>query len=543
MNTGRTLTYGILMNAGGLQQWQLDCLAELEKRGEARAVVRIVKKERETPPQGFIQKIQHYPYQNFLFRILKRFFFRTAAQELRTELPAFITALPLIEAETLPVGKYGERFSGADLEKIRAHGPDFLIRFGFNILKGDILTLCPLGILSFHHGDEVDFRGGPPGFWEIMRHERRTSVVLQRLGEKLDAGEILLKRRYRTILHSYTHQLQHILNASTDMPAQWVSMYLHSSDQFSYTPSEVKPIHTFPQNGAMLFFIFRIFIERLRFYRSKYFGAEKWDIALVQTEEDGFGLKALQPLKLYGKGVYAADPFIYKDLIFYEHYDYRRKKGDIHVLRQENGHIKEQKVLLENDTHFAFPFLFEWENTLYTAPENAASGGWYAYPIDSENLTAGAPRLIHPEPLIDAVLFEHEDTWYIFAGLPGEANEKLHLWYADHPFGPYTRHPGSPLKTDPSGSRMAGAIFSKNGKWYRPAQKSDRYYGEQVLGFEITRLNRTDYEEKPAFSLQAPANVDFHDGLHTFNSHSGQSVTDLKKHASDIVSLAALIRR
>jgi len=293
----------------------------------------------------------------------------------------------------------------------------------------------------------------------------------------------------------------------------------------------------------MFSFIFRIFIERLRFYRSRYFGAEKWDIALAQTNENSFEPENLQPLHLYGKGVYAADPFIYKDLVFYEHYDYRREKGEIHVLRLEKGRISDKKVLLKNDTHFAFPFLFEWENTLYTAPENAASGGWYAYPADTEHMSAGAPRLIHPEPLIDAVLLEHESTWYIFAGLPGEANEKLHLWYAEHPFGPYTRHPGSPVKTDPGGSRMAGAIFRKNGRLYRPAQKSDIYYGEQVLGFEIIRLSRTDYEEKAAFVLKAPANEAFHDGLHTLNMHSGQSVTDLKKHASDIVSLAALIRR
>ncbi len=543
MKPTRTLTYGVLMNAGGLQQWQLDCLSELEKRGEAKAVLCIVKKESETVPQGFVYKLRHYPYRNFLFRILKRFFFRIPAQEVYTQLPAFLACLPQLQVETLPQGRYGERFPEAGLEQIRTYKPDFLIRFGFNILKGEILQVCPLGILSFHHGDEVHFRGGPPGFWEIMRRERRTSVVLQRLGEKLDAGEILLKRHYRTVQHSYTHQLQHILSASADMPAQWVSMHLYAENRSSYIPSDVKPIRTFPRNGAMLSFIFRIFIERLRFYRSKYFGAEKWDLALVQTDENGFELKALQALHLYGKGVYAADPFIYKDLVFYEHYDYRRKKGDIHMLRLKEGQVTEKKVLLQNDTHFAFPFLFEWQNVLYTAPENAASGGWYAYPVDVENMTAGAPRLIQPEPLIDAVLLEHEDTWYIFAGLPGEANEKLHLWYADTPFGPYVKHPGSPVKTDPCGSRMAGAVFRKNGKLYRPAQKSDRYYGEQVLGYEITRLSRTDYAEKAAFVMQAPANEAFHDGMHTFNSHSGQSVTDLKKHASDIVSLAALIRR
>jgi hypothetical protein len=56
----------------------------------------------------------------------------------------------------------------ADLERIRATRPDVLLRFGFNILKGPILELPRHGVWSYHHGDEMKFRGGPPGLWEIL---------------------------------------------------------------------------------------------------------------------------------------------------------------------------------------------------------------------------------------------------------------------------------------------------------------------------------------------------------------------------------------
>lgn len=537
------LTYGILMNEGGLQQWQLQCLLELQKRGQALPVLRIVKKNSAPATASFIHKIRSYPYHNFLFRLLKRFVFRTAAQETVNSLPAFISELPCLPIQTLADGRYAERFTAEDLEQIQTFRPDFLIRFGFNILRGDILHCCPLGILSFHHGDEVQFRGGPPGFWELAGGSRITSVVLQRLGERLDAGEILLKRSYRSIQHSYTHQLQHILSASADMPAQWVSMHTQGSSLHTYTPGRTEPIRRFPGNLRMLLFLVRTGKERIRFYSQKYFGAEKWDIALADFDTSALQLSNVRPLGLYGKGRYAADPFVYGDLIFYEHYDYRNKKGEIHAIRYRNGTLSQAHTVLKNATHFAFPFLFEWGNTLYLAPENYASGNWYAYPINRDTLQAGEPRLIFPAPLIDAVLLQQDDTWYIFAGLPGEANEKLHLWYAAHPFGPYEAHPCSPVKVNPAGSRMAGAVFSAGSHLVRPAQKSDRYYGEEILGYEITRLSRQDYEEKPLFRIQAPQTASFNQGIHTLNMQGRLCVTDLKKHASDIVSLAALIRR
>ena len=68
--------------------------------------------------------------------------------------------------------------------------PDVLVRFGFGIVKGPMLDLPTHGVWGFHHGDEEKFRGGPPGFWEIMHDDPVTGAVLQRLTEKLDAGRI-----------------------------------------------------------------------------------------------------------------------------------------------------------------------------------------------------------------------------------------------------------------------------------------------------------------------------------------------------------------
>jgi methionyl-tRNA formyltransferase len=67
---------------------------------------------------------------------------------------------------------------------------DVVLRFGFGIIKGDVLNACEYGVLSFHHGDLREYRGGPPGFWEFQHGKAEAGVTLQVLNETLDGGQI-----------------------------------------------------------------------------------------------------------------------------------------------------------------------------------------------------------------------------------------------------------------------------------------------------------------------------------------------------------------
>ena len=89
-------------------------------------------------------------------------------------------------------------YTEIDLQKIRSLNLNLLIRGGSGILKGEILELCKNGIISFHHGDNDFYRGGPPGFWEIINKETRTGFIIQRLGNELDNGEVLFKGYFTT---------------------------------------------------------------------------------------------------------------------------------------------------------------------------------------------------------------------------------------------------------------------------------------------------------------------------------------------------------
>jgi hypothetical protein len=68
---------------------------------------------------------------------------------------------------------------------------DIAIRFGFGIIKGKVLDAPTYDVLGYHHGDMTKYRGRPAGFYEFINNESVAGVTVQRLSERLDAGEIV----------------------------------------------------------------------------------------------------------------------------------------------------------------------------------------------------------------------------------------------------------------------------------------------------------------------------------------------------------------
>lgn len=89
---------------------------------------------------------------------------------------------------------YFKEFPAAEIAKITGEHVDLLIRLGGRgIYRGPILDAATHGMVSIHHGDNRLYRGGPPGFWEIMNGEARCGYIIQRLTRVLDGGEVLAR--------------------------------------------------------------------------------------------------------------------------------------------------------------------------------------------------------------------------------------------------------------------------------------------------------------------------------------------------------------
>lgn len=75
---------------------------------------------------------------------------------------------------------------------------DLLIRGNTGILKGEILEVSKLGILSPHHGDNRYFKGGPAGFWEVYQKSNKSGFIIHEINSKLDDGNILEREEIST---------------------------------------------------------------------------------------------------------------------------------------------------------------------------------------------------------------------------------------------------------------------------------------------------------------------------------------------------------
>jgi hypothetical protein len=127
--------------------------------------------------------------------------------------------VPVLEAVPRRQGRWSEHFDEAVLDQIRAWEPDLLLRFGFGIIRGEILEAAPLGVWSFHHDDELVYRGGPPCFWEVARGDPLAAVTLQRLTDRLDGGIVLAKAWFATVGGSYVATRDRVYLGSVDLPA------------------------------------------------------------------------------------------------------------------------------------------------------------------------------------------------------------------------------------------------------------------------------------------------------------------------------------
>ena len=74
---------------------------------------------------------------------------------------------------------------------IRGLSADVGVSIGNRVIAPAIFEIPPLGIINLHHGKIPDFRGGPPGFWELQAGAKTMGVSVHRIDTKLDHGELL----------------------------------------------------------------------------------------------------------------------------------------------------------------------------------------------------------------------------------------------------------------------------------------------------------------------------------------------------------------
>jgi hypothetical protein len=174
----------------------------------------------------------------------------------------------------------------------------------------------------------------------------------------------------------------------------------------------------------------------------------------------------------------------------------------------KSGQWKTPVKVLERDYHLSYPFVFEWEGKHYMIPESGAKRSIdlyesQAFPYEWEFKQS----LITGVRAVDTTLLRHAGKWWLFTGIAeneGAApNVELFLFSSDELLnGQWKPHPQNPIVSDMRKARPAGAVFTQDGKLFRPSQDCTNGYGYGFDLNEIEVLSESDYQEWTCASVR-----------------------------------------
>ena len=526
-----------------LSDWQYQTIKLLEESEVAKAALIINDARVIQTKTSVFKKAEKYFNKHFVYNLTKRFLFKVAAWK-NVPIDHAVQNLSVIDCTTIKKGKFSEYFSEEDILQIRSYKLDFILRFGFNIIRGEILNVPKYGVWSYHHGDELKFRGGPIGFWEIYKNSKTNGVVLQQLNNLIDAGVIINRRSFTTVSHAYSEHINKLLMQNVDMPLQVCKRIVSGDDSFfkNKASSTKAPMNRLPNNLQMLRFLFVLLFNRIQLKIDNLFKQERWDIGIIEGKltkhPNQIKLDNVNWLALRKGSCYAADSFCFetnaKRYIVFEDFDYKSGKGKISLLNLANsGASIEIKTVIEKPFHLAYPFVFQHEQAFYLIPETAENGTVELYKWNAASETFGFQQVLINVAGVDSSIVQYQGRWWIFCGLKNDLpNEKLHVFYAEKLTGPYKAHDLNPVKTNPAGSRPAGQFIIDNTVLFRPAQYSVNWYGEKIVWFKIKELTPNTFSEEQVSESVAQSNWEYNKGLHTFSQSPSFKVIDAKKRSS-----------
>lgn len=423
------------------------------------------------------------------------------------------------------------------IEKLGAADLDYLLNIGFQNLTEKVLGITKKGILSFHYGDETIKRGEPALYWQFAERWDHSVVSLHLLRDSLD-GDKVVGRGYCTLFYLNYNLTEHKLNG---VLASILYLYFHNnnigveSEKFADSIDDCTNYKTTKYltairhlTGYLKYYAVEIF------YKISYLS--QWSIFIGSVDQSIQTYTELLP----EKGCFWADPFYIEQdsrrYIFFESLNYKENIGRIEwvELNESNQVIDSGPTNLGISVHLSFPNVFKYNNVIYMIPEAAETNCINLlkatnFPHKWEKVH----KLVVGVKALDSAVIKHNGLWYLFTthGSLSEitAGLELQIYISDKLMSDdWTLHPLAPIKIDVRGSRLAGALFRKNGQLFRTAQDCTIRYGRRIALYLVEDLTPISYKETFVRYIEPNWSTDI-DRLHTYNIYDQTVVLDVSR--------------
>lgn len=525
MERSSRLRIGVIVDRNMLAQWQADALRSLPTDIDLFVYSCSNRSPASRRPA------------NYLYYLLNLVTIRNPLTRL-APWPADLKAIAVREFSARQDGGW-QQLPAESLVQLREDGIDVIVKFGMGLLQIPTETDLSVPILSYHHGDPARFRGRPAGFYELQAGEPVMGQVVQRLSNRLDAGEIVAMAETKTAPHSYRSTLIEAYRHSPLILGRAIANCLEGRGR---VPDRWGRIYRLPPNSAALRFVLKRWIALLTRLFYGLFKEKRWNVATAAIGDRKSLESILRAIsrpadwrtRPVPKGYrFLADPFFDPEQgLLVEGLNAQTGLGEIlHVgddlvrrVSGRGGHYSYPAACFDGARWHVIPEISEWS----VAKTFELHDAQVADPVELR--LPGRPRLLDPTP------FWHDGQLYLFANIADEGPSVLRLWTAGDLTEEFTEHPSSPVRLSPQGSRMAGGIFHCDAGLVRVGQDLRREYGDGLTFFRINHIDRDRYQEV----ILRDFRFDHCKGPHTLNLKDGQAAFDFY---DERFSLFAGIRR
>jgi len=544
------LKLGILLDSRHVPAWTYRILESIAQSNYATLSL-IVIANREPKSKGFLNRVwsKRSKLVFFIYSKLDWFFFQPEPDAFAIRGLNYISE-GVEEISVTPEEKgFSDYFPDDVVATIKQREIDVLLRFGFRILRGDILGAAKHGVWSYHHGDNKKNRGSPAGFWEVLRHWPETGSILQILTEQLDGGQVLYRSWSRTNPYSvcenkntyYWKSSEFVLRSLRNLHKLGERKYFASIKRLNTDLSFYdRPLYRVPGNTEAAFLIFRQLLLLAKRVFDKIVYTDQWFLIYKFGDGPSTTMRLFKHL-VPARDRFWADPFVIekddKYYVFFEEYLQSESKAHISVLQLDrNGITSDVTTILTRPYHLSYPSLFEWDGRLFMIPESSSNNTIELYECtDFPHQWEFVHNIMEKVDAVDSTMLEHNGKWWLFCGwndVEGMSHDdELCIYYADTPLSTdWKAHALNPVVSDVRNARPAGQIKYHDGRLLRPSQNCAGIYGFGFNLNEITLLTEDEFEETPVASV-APDWDRKMTRTHTFN------------HAGDLTIGDAMIQR
>jgi hypothetical protein len=551
-----SLRIGIMVNSMTPARWVAKIITEIEKSTFAQVVL-VIQNTAPTvvPKKSLRQRLKMY-WTHSLFERYQRWDRQHHKAEMNafeeTDLTEQVKCASVLRVQPIQKG-FVDRFSPEDIARVRKANLDVLFRFGFRIIRGEILSCAKYGVWSFHHADNREYRGAPPAFWEMYEGNPVTGSILQVLTEALDGGRVI----YRSLSATDFGSLYSTLNPMYWKTAEFAMRrlrdlhrygwdYLQSLEEFNEPDNYTKGIYRTPPTPVMVRFLTKVVGRKIyRKFRSFLFTERtQWFIAYRPRNAAFTALSNRKDFRVVPlpRGRFYADPFLLKrngkTYLFFEDFEFQKNRAAISYMEiGSDGQLGAPRAALVRDYHLSYPFLIESQGNVYMIPETRERKTIELYrATEFPEKWALIKNIAENVLAVDSTLFQHAGKFWLFTNIAvpgGSTFDELHLFHADSLEGEWTPHPKNPVVSDVRRARPAGRVFYEDGKLIRPSQDCSLRYGFAITLNEVEILSETEYREKPCGRIEpdwCPGSI----CTHTYNRTEEFEVLDGMKIVSTL---------